>query len=60
MRSIAEKPEGLSFLEAAAMPLTYVTAFKTSMETMEMRKGKDAALRIMGGLEVLHLIFIAF
>ncbi|EPQ57186.1 zinc-binding alcohol dehydrogenase [Gloeophyllum trabeum ATCC 11539] len=48
-RSVGRKPHNLSFVEAAAMPLTYVTAYEALVERMEIRKGERAGLLIING-----------
>jgi NADPH:quinone reductase-like Zn-dependent oxidoreductase len=48
-RSVAKKPQILDFVEAAAMPLTYVTAYEALVERMEIKRGEQAALLIING-----------
>ncbi|KZT29040.1 quinone oxidoreductase [Neolentinus lepideus HHB14362 ss-1] len=48
-RSVGRKPKNLSFVEAAAMPLTYVTAYEALVERMEIQKGERAGLLIING-----------
>lgn len=48
-RSVGHKPNSLDFAEAAAMPLTYVTAYEALIERMEIKKGEQAALLIING-----------
>ncbi|PVH97000.1 GroES-like protein [Periconia macrospinosa] len=49
-RSVALKPGGLSFAQAAAMPLTWITAWEALVERMGIREGEeDAALLIVNG-----------
>lgn len=47
--SVARKPKSLDFVEAAAMPLTYITAYEALVERMEIKKGEKAALLIING-----------
>lgn len=47
--SIAKKPTNLSWEEAAAMPLTYITAYEALVERMEIKKGEKAAVLIING-----------
>ena len=48
-RSIAHKPKNLDFVEAAAMPLTWITAYEALVERLEIQKGEDAAIPIVNG-----------
>ncbi|KAI4122534.1 MAG: hypothetical protein LQ338_005765 [Usnochroma carphineum] len=48
-RSIALKPPSLSFVEAASMPLTYITAYEALIERLEIQNGEKAALLIING-----------
>ena len=48
-RSVAKKPTTLDFVEAAAMPLTYITAYEALVERMEIRRGERAGLLIVNG-----------
>ncbi|KAL8832887.1 MAG: hypothetical protein Q9170_004689 [Blastenia crenularia] len=48
-RSIALKPPSLSFVQAASMPLTYITAYEALIERLEIQKGEQAALLIING-----------
>lgn len=48
-RSVGHKPKSLDFTEAAAMPLTYVTAYEALVERLEIKKGEKAALLIING-----------
>lgn len=47
--SVAHKPENLSFAQAAAMPLTWITAYEALVERLEIKKGEKAALLIVNG-----------
>jgi NADPH:quinone reductase-like Zn-dependent oxidoreductase len=38
-RSMAKKSQSLDFVEAAAMPLTYITAYEALVERMETKRG---------------------
>lgn len=48
-RAIAKKPKNLSFVQAAAMPLTWITAYEALVERMEIRKGEKAGILIVNG-----------
>jgi len=48
-RSIARKPQKLDFVQAAAMPLTWITAYEALVERMEIQKGEKAGLLIVNG-----------
>jgi len=48
-RSVGRKPRSLDFVEAAAMPLTYITAYEALVERMEIKKGENAGLLIING-----------
>lgn len=48
-RAVAKKPESLTFIQAASMPLTYITAYEALVERMEIRRGEKAALLIVNG-----------
>ena len=48
-RSAAKKPSKLDFVEAASMPLTYITAYEALVERLEIKKGEQAALLIVNG-----------
>lgn len=48
-RSVAHKPRSLDFVQAASMPLTYITAYEALVERLEIRKGEQAALLIVNG-----------
>lgn len=48
-RSIALKPKNLDFCEAAAMPLTWITAYEALVERMEIQKGENAGILIVNG-----------
>lgn len=48
-RSAAKKPKNLDFIEAAAMPLTWITAYEALVERMEIQKGEQAAVLIING-----------
>ncbi|PSK46289.1 hypothetical protein B9Z65_5257 [Elsinoe australis] len=48
-RVVAKKPKNLDFVEAAAMPLTWITAWEALVERMEIKEGEDAALLIING-----------
>lgn len=47
---MALKPSNLDFVEAATVPLTYITAYEALVERMEIPKGeKNAALLVING-----------
>ena len=48
-KSVAHKPKNLDFVQAASMPLTYITAYEALVERLEIRKGEKAALLIING-----------
>ncbi|KAF4551520.1 Zinc-binding dehydrogenase-like protein 24 [Elsinoe fawcettii] len=48
-RSVAKKPKNLDFTEAAALPLTWITAWEALVERIEIKKGENAALLIING-----------
>lgn len=47
--SVALKPKNLSFVEAAAMPLTWITAYEALTERLGIQKGEQAGLLIVNG-----------
>ncbi|KAK5164674.1 uncharacterized protein LTR77_009880 [Saxophila tyrrhenica] len=47
--SVAKKPHNLSFVEAACMPLTWITAYEALVERMEIQPGEQAAVLIVNG-----------
>jgi NADPH:quinone reductase-like Zn-dependent oxidoreductase len=56
-RSVVNKSQSVDFVEAAAMPLTYITAYEAAAERMEIKRGEQAALLIINGAEVCHLVY---
>ncbi|MEU7632602.1 zinc-binding alcohol dehydrogenase family protein [Nocardia sp. NPDC049220] len=48
-RLVARKPESLSFADAAALPLTMITAWESLFERFELTKASTGDLLIMGG-----------
>ena len=38
-RSVVNKSQSLDFVEPAAMPLTYITAYEVAAERMEIKRG---------------------
>jgi len=48
-RRAGHKPRTLDMTEAAAMPLTYLTAYEALVERLEIKKGEKAALLIING-----------
>lgn len=47
--SIAKKPKNLSFSEAAAMPLAWITGYEALVERMEIQKGEMAGILFVDG-----------
>lgn len=48
-RSVSLKPQSLDFVAAAAMPLTWVTAWEALVERMEIKEGEEAGILIING-----------
>ncbi|KAK4960312.1 hypothetical protein LTR10_003206 [Elasticomyces elasticus] len=48
-RSVAHKPKSLSMVEAAAMPLTWITAYEALVERMEIKEGENVGILIING-----------
>jgi zinc-binding alcohol dehydrogenase family protein len=48
-RSVAKKPKNLNFIESAALPLTWITAYEALVERMEIKKGEHAGILIING-----------
>lgn len=48
-RHAGHKPSGLDFVEAAAMPLTYGTAYEALVERLAIPRGERAAILIVNG-----------
>lgn len=48
-RSIALKPKSLDYVEAASMPMTWVTAWEALLERMEITEGEEAGILIING-----------
>lgn len=48
-RSVARKPERLDWVEAAALPLTWITAWEALVERMEIKEGEKAGVLIVNG-----------
>lgn len=48
-RSVAKKPKTLDFVQAAALPLTYITAYEALVERLEIKPGENAGLLIING-----------
>ena len=46
---VGHKPKSMDFVEAAAMPLTYGTAYESLVERMEIKKGENVAILIING-----------
>jgi NADPH:quinone reductase-like Zn-dependent oxidoreductase len=47
--SLARKPARLDFVEAAAMPLTWLTAYEALVERLEIKRAERAAILIING-----------
>ncbi|KAE8389654.1 hypothetical protein BDV23DRAFT_194313 [Aspergillus alliaceus] len=47
--TVGHKPKSLDFVEAAAMPLTYGTAYESLVERLEIKKGESAGILIING-----------
>ena len=48
-RSVALKPKSLDFAQAAAMPLTWITAWEALVERMNIQSGEEAGILIING-----------
>lgn len=48
-RDVGHKPKSLDFVEAAAMPLTYGTAYESLIERLEIKKGENVGILIING-----------
>ncbi|KAI5357183.1 putative GroES-like superfamily, alcohol dehydrogenase, alcohol dehydrogenase, zinc-binding type 1 [Septoria linicola] len=48
-RSVAIKPKSLSFVQAASMPLTWITAWEALVERLGIQRGEKAGLLIVNG-----------
>ncbi|KAF2084171.1 quinone oxidoreductase [Saccharata proteae CBS 121410] len=48
-RSVAHKPKSLDFAEAAALPLTWITAWESLVERLEIKKGERSGILIVNG-----------
>ena len=48
-RLVAHKPRGLDFAEAAALPLTTITAWEMLFDRLKIGKGAEGSLLIVGG-----------
>jgi NADPH:quinone reductase-like Zn-dependent oxidoreductase len=48
-RSVGHKPKRLDMAEAAAMPLTYITAYQALVEQLKIENQEKAALLIING-----------
>lgn len=48
-RSVAHMPTSLSHVQAAAMPLTWITAWEALVERLEIKKGEDSGVLIVNG-----------
>ncbi|KAE8381968.1 chaperonin 10-like protein [Aspergillus bertholletiae] len=47
--TVGHKPKSLDFVEAAAMPLTYGTAYESLVERLEIKKGEKVGILIING-----------
>ncbi|KAF2138720.1 uncharacterized protein K452DRAFT_352866 [Aplosporella prunicola CBS 121167] len=48
-RAAARKPEKLDFVEAAALPLTWITAYEALVERLEIKEDENAGVLIVNG-----------
>ncbi|EMD64042.1 hypothetical protein GGP41_006499 [Bipolaris sorokiniana] len=48
-RAVALKPKSLDWGQAAAMPLTWITAYEALVERMEIQRGEKAGILIING-----------
>ncbi|EOA86544.1 hypothetical protein ACJQWK_08817 [Exserohilum turcicum] len=48
-RAVALKPKSLDWGQAAAMPLTWITAYEALVERMDIQKGENAGILIING-----------
>ncbi|KAI2631869.1 quinone oxidoreductase [Hypoxylon sp. NC1633] len=48
-RHAGHKPKSLDFVQAAAMPLTYATAYESLVDRLEIKEGEKAAILIING-----------
>ncbi|CAJ2511782.1 Uu.00g074070.m01.CDS01 [Anthostomella pinea] len=48
-RHASHKPSSLDFVQAAAMPLTYGTAYESLADRLEIKKGENAGILIING-----------
>ncbi|EMD00081.1 hypothetical protein BAUCODRAFT_30533 [Baudoinia panamericana UAMH 10762] len=48
-RSVAHKPKSLNYVQAAAMPLTWITAWEALVERIEIHEGEKAGILIING-----------
>ncbi|KAK7541150.1 chaperonin 10-like protein [Phyllosticta citribraziliensis] len=48
-RSVARKPRSLSWAQAAALPLTWITAWEALVERMGIAEGEEAGVLIVNG-----------
>ncbi|KAI7338677.1 quinone oxidoreductase [Hortaea werneckii] len=48
-RSVAHKPKSLNFVQAASMPLTWITAWEAIIERMGMIEGEQSGILIING-----------
>jgi zinc-binding alcohol dehydrogenase family protein len=48
-RAVALRPKSLDYGQAAAMPLTWITAYEALVERLEIQRGENAAILIING-----------
>lgn len=48
-RHVGHKPKSLDFVQAAAMPLTYGTAYESLVDRLEIKEGEKAGILIING-----------
>jgi NADPH:quinone reductase-like Zn-dependent oxidoreductase len=46
---VGHKPKSMDFVEAAAMPLTYGTAYESLVERLEIKRGENVGILIING-----------
>lgn len=47
--SLARKPSNVDFVQAACLPLTWITAYEALVERMEIKTGENAGILIVNG-----------
>ncbi|KAK5125153.1 hypothetical protein LTR85_000829 [Meristemomyces frigidus] len=48
-RSVAHKPKSLNMVQAASMPLTWITAWEALVERLEIKEGEKSGILIVNG-----------